>query len=81
MDDFSQHVLKENNIHDNCAIDATISIVELHQWEMEVDAFMGVYKEKQLEQSVQIQTLPKRVGEMMGLLGEANRILGIFFLC
>ena len=59
MDEFSQHILKENNIHDNYAIDATISIVELHQWEMEVDAFMGVYKEKQLEHSVQIQTLQK----------------------
>ena len=48
---------------------------------MEVDAFMGVYKEKQLEQSVQIQTLQKQVGQLMALLGEANRILGRFFLC
>ena len=59
MDEFAQQVLKENNIHDNYAIDASISIVELQKWEMEVDAFMGVYKEKQLEHSVQIQTLQK----------------------
>ena len=52
MDEFAEHVLKENNIHDNCAIDASISIVELQKWEMEVDAFMGVYKEKQLEHNV-----------------------------
>ena len=81
MDQFSQHVLKENNIHDNYAIDATISIVELHKWEMEVDVFMCVYKEKQLEHSVQIQTLQKQVDQLMALLGKANRILGVFFLC
>ena len=52
MDEFSQDVLKENNIHDNCAIDASISIVEIQKWEMEVDAFMDMYKEKQLEHSV-----------------------------
>ena len=52
MDEFSQHVLKKNNIHDTCAIDATISIMELHKWEMDVDYFMGVYKEKELEHSV-----------------------------
>ena len=62
MDEFAQHVLKENNIHDNCAIDASISIVELHKCDMEVDSFMGVYKEKQLEHSVQIHTLQKHVG-------------------
>ena len=54
MDNFSYHVLKDNTIHGNYAIDAVISIVELHKWEMEVDAFMGVYKEKQLEHIVQI---------------------------
>ena len=52
MDEFSQHVLKENNIHDNYAINAAISIVELHKWEMEVNDFMGAYKEKQLEHNV-----------------------------
>ena len=59
MDYFFQQVLKEKNIHDNYAINAEISIVKLQKWEMEVDAFMGVYKEKQLEHSVQIQTLQK----------------------
>ena len=62
MDEFSYHFLKENNIHDNFVIDASIRIVELQKWEMEVDAFMGVYKEKKLEHSVQIQTLEKQVG-------------------
>ena len=52
MDEFSRHVLKENNIHDNCAIDAAISIVERHKWEMQVYSFIDVYKEKQLEHSV-----------------------------
>ena len=52
MDKFSQHVLKENNIHDSYVIDVAISIVELHKWEMEVYSFMGVYKEKQLEHNV-----------------------------
>ena len=52
MDEFSQHVLKENSIHDNYAINALISIVELQKWEMEVYSFMGVYKEKQLEHNV-----------------------------
>ena len=52
MNEFSQHVLKENNIHDNYAIDATISIVDLHKWDMEVDAFMGVYKDKKLKHGV-----------------------------
>ena len=52
MDEFSQHVLKENNIHDNCAINAAISIVEPHKWEMQVDCFICVYKENQLEHSV-----------------------------
>ena len=59
MDEFSQHVLKENNIHYSYVIDVATSIVELHKWEMEVDAFMGVYKEKKLEHCVQIQTLQK----------------------
>ena len=62
MDEFSQHVLKENSIHDNYAINALISIVELQKWEMEVDAFMDMYTEKQLEHGVQIQTLQKQVG-------------------
>ena len=74
--------LEGKYIHDNCAIfDASISIVDLQKWEMEVDAFMDMYKEKQLEHSVQIQTLQKHVGQLMALLGKANRILGIFFLC